>query len=230
MPSLPTGVVTFLFTDIEGSTRLLTRAPDAYDAALTTHNSLLEAAVRANHGVIFETIGEAIYASFADPTDAVCAAIDSQRSLQACDWGAVGDLRVRMSLHRGPVEPRGRHYMGKALYQCQRLIALAWGQQVLVSSEVAALTRGGLPRGVSLIDLGPQHLRDFIEDQLVFQVAAPGLRADFPPLRAVRPTSGFRSACASCASSRAAISIAGVSRKLPASCFTSSSERTSRSR
>src|SRR5689334_11272209 len=122
MANLPAGTVTFLFTDIEGSTRLLQEHPREMGAALSRHHDLLRQAVENSGGVVFETLGDGAYASFARASDGVKAVIASQQLLQAEDWGSVGELRVRMGLHTGEVEVRGEHYFGAALFRCARLM------------------------------------------------------------------------------------------------------------
>jgi class 3 adenylate cyclase len=118
MPGLPAGTVTFLFTDIEGSTTILGRQPVTYRTAVQRHHDLLQGAVEAHGGTIFETVGDAVYAAFPRPTDAAGAALQGQLTLQQEPWGESGTLRVRMGLHLGEVELRGEHYFGLPLYRC----------------------------------------------------------------------------------------------------------------
>src|ERR1700674_2057727 len=120
MPRLPAGTVSFLFTDIEGSTRLLERYPQEMGAAMSRHHDLLREAVEANNGIVFETLGDGVYASFARAGDGVRAAIAGQRAVLAEDWGKVGEIRVRMGLHTGDIQVRGEHYFGPALFRCAR--------------------------------------------------------------------------------------------------------------
>ena len=139
---LPEGDVTFLFTDVEGSTRLLEMYPADYGAGLARHHELLADAVRNQRGVVFETVGDAVYAAFADPSDAVRAAIDGQLALSEQDWSPLTPIRVRMGLHTGPVERQGNHYFGPALYRCARLMATAHGGQIVLSELTATLEIG----------------------------------------------------------------------------------------
>ena len=178
---LPEGEVTFLFTDVQGSTRLLEQYPADYGAKLARHHELLEDAVVDRRGVVFETIGDAVYAAFADPTDAVEAAVAGQLALAAEDWGALGEIRVRMGLHTGPVERRDTHYFGAPLYRCARLMATAHGGQIVLTEVTAHLVQESLD--ATLVDLGVHGLKDLREPERVFQVARDGLAADFPPLR-----------------------------------------------
>ena len=110
MGKLPAGTVTFLFTDIEGSTRMLQAHPVQMGNALARHHDLLRDSVEAHGGIVFETLGDGVYASFARATDGVRAALAGQQVIQAEDWGEIGDIRVRMGLHTGDVEVRGEHY------------------------------------------------------------------------------------------------------------------------
>jgi predicted ATPase/class 3 adenylate cyclase len=180
---LPTGAVTFLFTDMEGSTHLLEARPEAYPDALTRHLALLRQAVETHGGAIFETVGEAVYAAFDNPTAAVRAALEAQLALQAEPWGEVGPIRVRIGLHTGEVELQGQHYFGAPLYRCARLMGSAHGGQIVLSAVTAALVHDALPPGVALKDLGEQRLRDLARSERVFQLMAADLPGDFPPLR-----------------------------------------------
>jgi predicted ATPase/class 3 adenylate cyclase len=180
---LPEGFVTFLFSDVEGSTRLLERHPSAYGAGIARHHELLSEAVVRNGGVVFETIGDAVYAAFAEPADAVAAAHAAQRALAFEDWGPLEALKVRMGVHPGPVERRGSHYFGPALYRCARLMDTAHGGQVVLSEAAAQLVRDGLGGDLTLVDLGRHRLKDLIEPERVFQLAGEGLEAEFPQLR-----------------------------------------------
>src|SRR5262245_26499115 len=122
---LPAGTVTFLFTDLEGSTRLLEAHPAAYREAVRRHHELLRDAVEAQGGVVFETVGDAVYAAFTGPTDAVAAALAGQLALHGEAWGETGPLRARMGVHLGEAERQGGHYFGAPLYRCARLTAAA---------------------------------------------------------------------------------------------------------
>src|SRR5262245_44283194 len=182
MAPLPSGTVTFLFTDVEGSTRLLEEFPQAQSAALLRHGALLRSAIDLHHGAVFESIGDGYYAVFDRTGDAVAAAVRAQLDLHAEPWGEVGQLRVRMALHTGAVEQRDDRYYGPPLYRCARLLALAHGGQVLLSAATSQLVRGSLPAGTTLRPMGTHRLRDLAAPEEVFQVLHPGLPADFPPL------------------------------------------------
>jgi len=189
MDSLPDGIVTFLFTDVEGSTRLLERDPDALDTALARHHEILAVAVAAHRGAVFETVGDAVYAAFASPTDGLAAAAAIQRAMAATDWSPLPPLRVRIAVERGPVERRGSHYFGSPLFRCARLQALAWGSQTLCSADVAGAV-GDLPPGLRLRPRGPHRLKDLAAAVDVFQVDVDGLAPDARLLRtsAITPT------------------------------------------
>jgi predicted ATPase/class 3 adenylate cyclase len=184
---LPIGTVTFLFTDIEGSTRLLGKHPREYAKALLRHDALMQAAVEAEGGVVFETIGDAVYAVFGSPVAAVRAALRAQIDLHAEQWGDVGELRVRMAVHGGDVERRRSHYFGAPLYRCARLMAIGHGGQVLLSGYIAQAVRGALPPDAELREMGFHRLKDLADPEEVFQLTHPDLLADFAPLRSLDP-------------------------------------------
>jgi predicted ATPase/class 3 adenylate cyclase/DNA-binding CsgD family transcriptional regulator len=183
MTDLPAGTITFLFTDVEASTRLLGEHPAAYRAAVRRHHDLLRHAVESQGGVVFETVGDAVYAAFTDAAAAVAAAVQGQRALQQEPWREVGEVRVRMGLHTGAVEREGDHYFGVPLYRCARIMAAAHGGQVVLSEATASLVRDALPAGVSLRELGEHRLRDLARPERVCQLVVSGLPADFPRLR-----------------------------------------------
>jgi predicted ATPase/class 3 adenylate cyclase len=189
--TLPSGVVTFLFSDIEGSTKLWERAPDAMRAALAAHDALLRRIVERHYGVVFKTVGDACYCAFADPADALTAAVEGQRALHAAAWPSeVGEIRVRMGIHSGQCTRSDGDYFGPAVNRVARLAAVAYGEQILVSAAAAALVRDVLAGGpIALRDLGTSRLKDLSQPEPTYQVVAEGLRADFPPLEslATRP-------------------------------------------
>lgn len=180
---LPEGTVTFLFTDLEGSTTLLEAHPAAYRDAVRRHHNLLRGAVEAHGGVVFETVGDAVYAAFARPTDAVAAALAGQLALQTEAWPDSVAIRARMGLHTGEVERQGRHYFGAPLYRCARLTAAAHGGQVVLSEAAAALVREALPDETSLRDLGDHRLKDLSRPERIFELLHPRLAGDRRPLR-----------------------------------------------
>jgi predicted ATPase/class 3 adenylate cyclase len=186
MVEVPTGTVTFLFTDIEGSTRLWEDHQDAMKDALARHDAILRESVDGHDGVVFSTMGDGMAAAFASAPDAVKAVLDAQRRLGTEVWGETGPLRVRMGLHtdEGRLRAAGE-YVNRPLNRCARLMAVAHGGQVLVSDVTAAVARDRLPADVVLSDLGEHRLRDLAEPVRIFQVSHPVLRRDFPPLRSL---------------------------------------------
>ena len=185
MRELPSGTVTFLFTDIEGSTRLWERAPDAMRAAVARHDQLVASAVQAHHGFLYKHVGDAVQAAFLTPTDALSAAVTAQRALAEECWAETGPLRVRMALHAGEAspDPRGDYHQVACLNRLARLLAAGHGSQVLLTEVVRHQVDGVLPSGVSLIDLGKHRLRDLLEPEQVSQVVIDGLPDHFPPCR-----------------------------------------------
>jgi predicted ATPase/class 3 adenylate cyclase len=181
---LPTGTVTFLFTDLEGSTRLWDEHPESMRPALAQHDGILRDAVESNGGSIVKTTGDGVHAVFATAPDAVAAALEAQRVFGAADWGAT-PLRVRMGLHTGATELRDGDYYGSATNRAARLMAIAHGGQVIVSHVTGELIADTLPDGVSLLDLGEHRLRDLSKPERVFQVVAPGLTESFSPLHSI---------------------------------------------
>jgi class 3 adenylate cyclase len=141
--ALPEGTVTFLFTDLEGSTRLLAAHPEAHREAVARHHALLSDAVEGHGGAVFEAVGDAVYAAFARPADAVAAAVQGapagQVALRREAWGATGPLRARIGLHTGEAARLEAHYFGEPLARCARLTAAAHGGQVLLSAASAGL-------------------------------------------------------------------------------------------
>ena len=183
MTELPTGTVTFLFTDIEGSTTRWEQHREAMQAALARHDAILRQAIEAHGGHVFKTVGDAFYAAFATTPDALAAALTAQRMLGAAEWGETGALRVRMALHTGTAEQRDGDYFGQPLNRVARLLVAGYGGQVLLSSAAQILVRDHLPAGVELRDPGEHRLKDLATPEHIFQVVAPDLPADFPPLR-----------------------------------------------
>lgn len=182
----PSGMVAFLFTDVEGSTARWERDRDAMAVAIDRHFALLRAAIEAQGGVLFKIVGDAVQAAFPVAPHAVAAAFAAQRALLAEDWGEIGPLRVRMALHAGEAEPDARgDYLAPALNRLSRLLSTGYGGQVLLSHAVQQLSRNALPEGCLLRDLGQHRLRDLLEPEQVFQLLHPDLPTDFPPLKSL---------------------------------------------
>jgi predicted ATPase/class 3 adenylate cyclase len=181
-------VTAFLFTDIEGSTRLWEEEPERMRSALARHDELARGAVEGNHGQIVKTTGDGIHAVFADPLDAVCAALSFQQALHMPDATDGLPLAVRCGIHAGVAESRDRDFFGSAVNRAARIMAAAHGGQILVSQTTADLAGERLPRDVTLRDLGLVRLRDLAQPERVYQVAHPSLRQDFPALRSLEST------------------------------------------
>ncbi|HLL50499.1 MAG TPA: adenylate/guanylate cyclase domain-containing protein, partial [Thermomicrobiales bacterium] len=177
------GIVTFLFTDVEGSTRLWEAQPRAMSVALARHDALLHAAIESSGGTVFKTVGDAFCSAFSAAEAAIRAAVAGQLALAAEPPQAVGPLKVRMAIHAGPAERRAGDYFGPPLNRVARLLATAHGEQIVVSRTAGELARDRLPPDLTLSDLGAHALKDLQQAEHVLQVLAPGLRTDFPPLR-----------------------------------------------
>ena len=183
MAELPRGTVTFLFTDIEGSTALWERDRVAMAAAVERHVALLNEAIESNDGVLYKAVGDAVQAAFPTAPAALAASLAGQRALLDEAWGAIGPLRVRMALHAGEASPDPTgDYLAPALNRLARLLAGGSGGQILLSQTIQLLVRGSLPQGAELRDLGEHRLRDLLEPEHVFQLLHPDLPAEFPPL------------------------------------------------
>jgi predicted ATPase/class 3 adenylate cyclase len=187
MRDFPSGTVTFLFTDVEGSTRRWEQDSVATRTAIERHFAILDDAIRANNGVRFKTIGDAVQAAFPTALDAVLAAVAGQRALIAEDWGELGAIPVRMALHTGAATPDNGDYFAPALNRLARLLAAGAGGQILLTEATRQLVRDLAPAGMPLqiVDLGEHGLRDLREAEHVFQLTAPGLPSDFPPLKSL---------------------------------------------
>ena len=184
MPELPSGTVTFLFTDLEGSTRLWQEHADAMHDALARHDELVRTAVETRGGHIVKTTGDGAHAAFGHAVAAIAAAVDAQRALTAESWPEAVELRVRIGIHTGPAEQRDGDYYGTAVNRAARLMSVAHGGQIVVSLATEQLVRDELD-DVELLDLGEHRLRDLARPERVFQVLDPNLRADFPPLQSL---------------------------------------------
>lgn len=177
------GLLTFLFTDIVGSTRLWERAPDAARRVLERHNELVTSIVNAHNGDVFKMVGDECCCVFGDPLDAISAAVDTHRALAHEAWPPeAGTIQVRAGIHSGEAIREGGDYFGPALNRVARLVSAAHGGQVVVSSTTAHLVSGLLPASLSIVDLGAHRLKDLAEAQHVFQINAAGLQAEFPTL------------------------------------------------
>ncbi len=186
MSGLPTGTVTFLFTDMEGSTELLQRLGDyRYGEILEEHRRLLRAAFSEGGGHEIDTQGDAFFVSFQDVRDAVAAVVAAQRAITAHPWPADTPVRVRMALHTGTGADAASRYVGLDVHRAARICAAGHGGQILLSLATAALIEHALPPGTSLRDLGSHRLKDLQQPEKVFQLLHPDLPADFLPLKSL---------------------------------------------
>lgn len=180
---LASGTVTFLLTDIEGSTRLWEQYPEGMHVALARHDTILRQAIEAHGGAVFKTVGDAFLAAFPTAPAALAAALSAQRCLFTEPWEETGPLRVRMALHTGVAFERDGDYFGPTLNRAARLLAVGHGGQILLSQPACDLVRDHLAAGVTIRNLGEQRLRDLTRPEHVFQLVAPELPAEFPPLK-----------------------------------------------
>ena len=178
--ALPAGTVSFLFTDIEGSTRLLEALGDRYDEALAVHRAILAEAIENHGGTVFGTEGDAVFAAFTGAGEAVGAAREAQRALTAHPWPAGAEVRVRMAVHTGDARLVGGDYVGLSLHVAARVCAAGHGRQLLVTAVTRQLAGDD---GLEVRDLGEHRLKDLHEPVRILQVVGEGLDEDFPPLR-----------------------------------------------
>jgi predicted ATPase/class 3 adenylate cyclase len=180
---LPIGTVTFLFTDIEGSTRLLVGLGDRFERLLTAHSEILRSAIAAHAGTEVGTEGDSFFAVFPSAVGAVCAAVDAQRILATQTWPDAAQVRVRMGLHTGEGRLGGDSYMGLDVHRAARIAAVGHGGQVLLSDATRSLVINALPASVHVRALGEHRLKDFEQPARIFQLDIDGLPADFPALK-----------------------------------------------
>ena len=183
-PTLPSGIVTFLFTDLEDSTRLWERHGVAMRDALARHDAIMQSAIDDHGGVLIKHTGDGVHAVFAHAEDAAAACIASQIALQRARFGPI-ELWSRMAIYTGTAEQEGHDYRGPVLNRAARLMAAGHGGQVLVSQSTCAKLHERLPPHVQLRDMGMRRLRDVPEPERVFQLVADGLVSTFPPLRTI---------------------------------------------
>jgi len=188
MDSLPTGTVTFLFTDIEGSTRLLHQLADRYPDVLETHNRLIREAIAANAGVEISTEGDAFFCVFETAPDAVAAAVAIQLALAAFAWPEDGKVLVRIGLHAGAATLGGDNYVGIDVHRAARIASAAHGGQLLVSDTVRALAENDLPDSTTLRDLGTHRLKDLSASEHLYEIVIDDLESAFPPLHTLEAT------------------------------------------
>src|SRR5919107_2062652 len=183
MADLPTGTVTFLFTDVEGSTKLWERYPEAMRATMARHDEVLRGVMESSGGFVFKTIGDAFCVAFSSASHALEAALTAQRALLSKEREKTGPLRVRMALHTGLADERGGDYFGPPVNRIARLLSAGHGGQIFLSSVTKELVRDALPEGTKLRDLGERRLKDLFRPERVFQLITPELPTSFPPLK-----------------------------------------------
>jgi predicted ATPase/class 3 adenylate cyclase len=182
---LKSGSLVFFFSDLEGSTQLWEQHPALMRPALARHDDILQHCIQSAGGQIVKTTGDGVLAGFGTAAAAVLAALCTQRTLLAANWGVLGTLRVRLGLHVGEAEVRDGDYYGPAVNRAARLMAIAHGGQTLLSAASAALVADGLPPDASLRDLGEHRLKDLSQPERVYQLCVPDLEGSFPPLRSL---------------------------------------------
>ena len=182
---LPTGTVTFVFTDIESSTRLLQRVGDAYRDLLATHDQILRDAIAAGGGVAIQTEGDSFFAAFPTAVGAIRAVVQAQRVLSSHSWPDANVVRVRMGIHTGEGVLGGENYIGLDVHRAARIAAAGHGGQVLVSDATRVLVGHALPPDVGLRDLGRHRLKDIERHEQLYQLLIDGLPDEFPPIRTV---------------------------------------------
>ena len=190
-PKLPGGTLTFLFTDIAGSTKLLRELPEEYPILLERHQSLLRTIVSENGGVLVDSQGDGLFFSFPSARSALAACVAGQVVLAAERWPHGVTVKVRMGLHTGEAAPHNGRYTALAVNQAARIMASAHGGQILASQATAAASSEALPASTSLRDVGQFTLKDFADPVRLFQVCHPSLPLDFgPPDVEVAPVTG----------------------------------------
>ena len=185
MRQLPTGTVTFLFSDIEGSTRLLRELGDEYATVRSEHSEIIRVAIARHDGVEIGTEGDSFFVTFRTARDAVLAAIDAQRGLAEHRWRPGSPVRVRMGIHTGEGRLSGNDYVGMDVHRAARIAAAAHGGQVIISAATEALVEHQLPDGVRVRDLGEHRLKDIVNPERLYDLVIGGLAADFPPPRSL---------------------------------------------
>ncbi|RYE93783.1 MAG: adenylate/guanylate cyclase domain-containing protein [Myxococcales bacterium] len=182
MPAPPSGTVTFLFTDIEGSTKRWENFPDAMARAVECHDRLLREIIEKNGGHVFKTIGDAFCAAFSSPRDGVTTALEAQRAIIGQEWGEVAPIKVRMALHTGVAQERDNDYFGPTVNRVARILGTGHGGQTLLSQLTWQMVQGSEPDGAQFHDFGAHRLKDLAQAEQIFGLLAPGLETEFPPL------------------------------------------------
>jgi class 3 adenylate cyclase len=188
MAALPGGTVTFLFTDIEGSTRLLQELGDGYGEVVRDHRRLLRERLGEQGGAEVDTQGDAFFYSFPRARDAVAGAVSAQRALAEHDWPERAEVRVRMGLHTGEPSVGEEGYLGLDVVRAARICSAGHGGQILISETTRVLLGNDLPDGVAVVDLGEQSLKD-VQHERIYELALDDAPRNFPPLKTEAPKS-----------------------------------------
>ena len=188
MAELLTGTVTFLFSDIEGSTRLLRALGERWPALLARHQELVREAIRQDGGIEVGTEGDSFFVAFPTAAGAVAAAAAAQRALASETWPAEAEVRVRIGLHTGEANLSAKTYVGLDVHRASRIASVGHGGQVLISDATRALVGQGLPEGIGLRDLGEYRLKDLEHPERLWQLVIPGLPDEFPPIGSLDAT------------------------------------------
>lgn len=181
--SAPSGTLTFLFTDLEGSTPLWAAAPDAMNLAVEQHDAMIRSLVEQHSGYVFTTAGDSFAVAFSRSDDALRCAVEIQRAAGVARWPEGAELRIRIGLHSGEAHERDGDYFGPPINKAARIMGIAAGGQVVASAAVRAVLGDSVRDELSLSDLGRHELKGFDAQESIFQVRAPGLADEFPPLR-----------------------------------------------
>ena len=185
----PSGTVTFLFTDIQGSTSMWERDATRMQAVLARHDEIMRGVVTEHGGHVFKMVGDACYAAFSSAPEALAAGVAGQHAIFSEPWDERCRVRIRMALHTGEAEERDGDYFGPPLNRVARLLSAGHGGQTLISRTTKELAGGNLPEEVALRDMGERRLKDLKEPERIFQVMAPGLPTEFPPLKTLETSS-----------------------------------------
>ncbi|MFZ1321063.1 MAG: tetratricopeptide repeat protein [Ignavibacteria bacterium] len=183
MNNPPSGIVTFLFTDIEGSTMLSQEYPETIHSAIEKHHLIMHDAIESNNGFVFKTIGDAFYCAFESAEDAVNAAVIAQKNLANEKWNDVV-IKTRIGIHSGAAEWNGENYMGYiTLARAARVMSASFGEQIIISNDTFELSKDNISSGISFRDLGERRLKDLIQPLRLYQIVVEGIRKEFPPLK-----------------------------------------------
>lgn len=177
--------VTFLFTDLEGSTRLWESLPEIMPEIIARHDRVLKDLIENYRGRVFKTVGDACCAVFSRAEDAIMSALEMQHAIEAEDWGLVGKLHMRIALYTGSADERSGDYFGQSVNRVARLLSSTHGGQITLSDTTSQALRQTLPAQAKLLDLGQHRFKDLIRSEHVFQLLAPGLRSEFPRLNSL---------------------------------------------